>query len=77
MKVKSKIWFLILSILCFLGSAFSYFGLLMIGSFKVSPSYPPERADYNMKIYFLVFFVSILLGIIFAVSAFSNHKRKN
>jgi len=77
MNRKRKIWFLILSILCFLGSAFSYFGMLMIGSFKVSLGYPPERADYNMKIYFSAFSASILLGIIFAVSAFINHKRKN
>lgn len=77
MHRRRKILFLILSFVCFAGGAVSYLGMLMIGTFKASPGFPPEKAATNLKFYSTAFFVSIILGIVFAVGAFIFQKRKN
>jgi hypothetical protein len=52
-------------VFCFLASAYSLLGLIMIADFSVDPNYPRERVEFNANLWGSSTIIFFLLGVLF------------
>jgi cell division protein FtsW (lipid II flippase) len=65
----------IIALFCFLASAYSFLGLIMIADFSVDPNYPPERVEFNANFWGSSTIIFFLLGVVFLLLIWKSQRK--
>ena len=63
------------TILSFLASAYSYLGLMMVGSFSATPNYSVERARFNANLWGSCMIAFFCTGIVCSIILWRSRRK--
>jgi hypothetical protein len=72
-----RVAFWIITPICFLASAYSLLGLIMVADFSVAPNYPPGRAEFNANVWGSCTILFFVLGVMFSLLIWSSRSKRN